>query len=242
MRSRVSKVGMLMLALVFAVGTMGAAFASWTDQVSIEGEVTTGSLGYEICGFSETWVYKVLQQYEFDDETYEPGDVLVSPEELDVSADILLPVASADWTGQLPGMLDEGNCIQGKGQSFEVKFNNLFPCVWFKADIVLHYIGSVPAKLSPTMEFGDESEWLAALWNMTSAPEFYMVAYKWEDAAGTTPGWVMVDLEGLQLEYCDRVMIEWWIHVPQDNTLMNKTGGFTTTINMVQWNEYPLID
>jgi len=229
---------MLTLSLVLAVGAMGAAFASWTDQVSIEGEVNTGTLGYEVCEFSEWWVYKVLVQSSWGD----PGDVLESDVPIpDAESQGLLLVACTNWFDSAgndipPGELDQ--CIQGSNQSFTVKFDNIFPCVWFKADIVLHYIGSIPARLSPSMVFGDESDWLEALWNMGVEPEFYMVAYKWIDDGTVTPGWYVVDLEGLQLEYCDRIMLEWWLHLPQDNTLQDRSAEFTTTIDMVQWNEY----
>jgi len=227
---------MLTLSLVLAVGAMGAAFASWTDQVSIEGEVNTGTLGYEVCCFSETWVYKVLVASDWG----APGDVLESDVPIpDPESQGLLLVACADWVDQDPGCLDPvAACLQGSNQSFTVMFDNIFPCVWFKADIVLHYIGSIPAKLSPEMEFGADSGWLQELWEMDENPEFYGKAYKWEEIATGQFGWVPVDLEGLQLEYCDRIMLEWWLHLPQDNTLQNRSAEFTTTIDMVQWNEY----
>jgi len=235
MKGRIGKVGIFMLALVFAIGAMGAAFASWTDQVSIEGQVNTGSLGYEVCGFSETWVYKVVGVY--DDLPL--GALVNSPVPIDDAA--LLYIAKADWTNQVPGMLT--SCLQGHNQSFEVVFDNLFPCTWFKADIILHYIGSVPARLLPSMVFSDDpdSAWLEALWDMQVDPEFYMVAYRGSIPEGaseivweSTP----VDPEGLQMEFCDYLMIVWWLHIPQDNALMNKSARFTTTIGMVQWDKY----
>lgn len=234
MRGRMGKLGIFMLTLVFAIGAMGAAFASWTDTVVIEGEVTTGSLGYEVCEFSETWVYKVVEA----DSNYGPiGTLVNSGVPLDDAT--LLYIASADWEGQVPGTPPDG-CIAGANQSYNVTFDNLFPCPDFCADIVIHYVGSVPARLSPetVIPEGEDYDWLRNLWGTES---FYMEAYRgsmndttgeidWED----TP----VDLEGLQLEYCDYVKIWWCIHIPQDNTLMNQRASFTTTIDMVQWNEY----
>ena len=44
------KVGVLFLALVLALGGIGAAFAAWTDTLTIGGTVSTGDLEFEILG------------------------------------------------------------------------------------------------------------------------------------------------------------------------------------------------
>ena len=44
------KVGVLFLALVLALGGIGAAFAAWTDTLTISGDVTTGELEWEMMG------------------------------------------------------------------------------------------------------------------------------------------------------------------------------------------------
>lgn len=234
MRGRIGKVGVFVLALVFAIGAMGAAFASWTDTVSIEGDITTGSLGYEICGFSETWVYKVIDAY--DD--YDLGDMIVGDVPLDDAA--LLYVASANWTGRDPG-LDLDNCIDGPNQSYTVVFDNLFPCPDFCADIVLHYTGTVPARISPEMDFQNNAL-LQELWD---EGEFTMWAERgtrdgdsivWDEANRLD----LADIEGLQLEQCNYLKLWWCIHIPQEDKYMNMDADFTTTIDMVQWNEYPL--
>jgi len=38
------KIGLLSLALVLALGTLGVGYASWTDQITIDGSVSTGSV------------------------------------------------------------------------------------------------------------------------------------------------------------------------------------------------------
>ncbi|MCD6391565.1 MAG: hypothetical protein J7L92_06220, partial [Dehalococcoidia bacterium] len=53
------KIGLLSLALVLALGTLGVGFAMWQDTVTIEGTVNTGSVDLDIEELSSTWVYKV---------------------------------------------------------------------------------------------------------------------------------------------------------------------------------------
>ena len=52
------KMGLMFLALVIALGGVGAAFAAWTDTLTITGTVNTGNVDLEIKYLSATYVYK----------------------------------------------------------------------------------------------------------------------------------------------------------------------------------------
>ncbi len=50
MKHRLGKFGIVFLALALALTLTGAAFAAWTDDLTIDGTVTTGELDWELMG------------------------------------------------------------------------------------------------------------------------------------------------------------------------------------------------
>jgi len=116
----------------------------------------------------------------------------------------------------------------GTPDEIVVTFDNLFPCIDFQADATLTYVGTVPVKINDiSWNFGDDA-WIGAL---IASGDIYATA---RNAAGE------VVLEGYQLHQNDTVHLVLHIHIPQDNTLMSKSGSFNATVQVVQWNEYPL--
>jgi len=216
MRSKLGKVGMFMLALVFVVGAMGAGFASWTDELIVSGTVTTADFGWRIYQLSEVWVYKDLLT----------DEVVQSPFPLDEIPGELMLVSYADIVGYDPFDASAGIEIDVP-ESFEVVYWNLFPCVWYGIDIGLHYVGSIPAHLTIDCEWtGDpllgEMMSIEAINYDTGetidfmSPPFY---YQWE--------------------FCDRVKFWFWFHLDQLDELMGKSGSFVCTITNTQWSEVP---
>ena len=194
------------MALVLALGALGVGYAMWWDDVIIQGKVNTGTVEITIEGLSETWVYKNLTT----------GQIVMSLEELDdVEAMYVASATSEDVTGA-----DGVKTIQ-------MTFDNIFPTeVPIFADVLLHYIGSIPVhvvieeEVDPSIEDYLVQEW-------------YML-----DAAGN---WVPVRLEELQLHNCNLV----WLFVYLDPVKLQEdgklaqglTGTFTKTIHFHQWNE-----
>ena len=126
MRTRLSRIGLMTMALVLVTGLCGAAFSSWTDDLVVEGTVSTGEVDLVIEGDSRTLVYKILST----------GGMAVLEEEM-VDPDYKL-VASACVTS-----------VDVLNDSATVVFDNLFPGPLFKADVLVHYYG-VPAHLELT--------------------------------------------------------------------------------------------
>ncbi|MBN1855960.1 MAG: hypothetical protein JW846_03300 [Dehalococcoidia bacterium] len=214
MRGRLGKVGMLMLALVFAVAVMGAGFASWTDQVVVSGTVTTADFGWRIYQLSEVWVYKDL----VTDEVVTLGAPLdpIPPE--------MLLVSYADIVDVDPFDASEGREIEVP-PTFEVVYWNLFPCVWHGIDIGLHYIGGIPAHLTVDCEWEGDP-----LLGETMSIEAYNYDTLEEIDFMSEPFYY-------QWEFCDRVKLWFWFHLDQLDELMSKSGSFTCTITNTQWNE-----
>lgn len=134
---------MLTLALVMALGSLGIAYAAWTDTVTIEGTVNTGSVDLEVVRYSGTWVYKdpvpthgikVFQGWADELEAWKT-------ENLGAGA---MEIASAYMYDGASGATGDPN-----SDTVLAVANNIFPTEdsqwFFKADVLLHYVGTVPA-------------------------------------------------------------------------------------------------
>jgi len=219
MRKNKSKINTGKLAVLFIITAMalagvGAGYSAWFDTITIQGEVSTGSVEWKVSGYSGTYVWKVygLENQGWGAETYVTGDSEWVP-------------ADNGWQGErisyaeaIPGMDDH---------DVEIIFDNLFPCIYMKADIDITYTGTVPGKINDIIfDYDPACPWVFSL---IEAGEIYATARCDEK---------VVEL-GYQLHENDEIHIELWIHIPQDNDLMELSGSFTATFEVVQWNEYP---
>lgn len=138
MRGKLGKLGVLGLAMVVTLSLCGAAFASWSDDLSIGATVQTGKVDLVIeDGQSETWVYKDMRDH---------SEVISPVRIIDTNH---LYVASAQVTH-----------VDVAGDTVTVAYDNLFPGIDFKTDVTVHYYG-VPAFL--TIEELSASQGLSGL-------------------------------------------------------------------------------
>ena len=239
------KIGLLSLALVLALGALGVGYAAWTDTITIEGTVNTGSVGGSIEWVSGTWVYKVVGM--------EPDEMVVQHDR--GSFKFRPPAPDGGELIAYAEVLFWAEPLGGGPETVTVKFDNLFPVIdqplWydFVVDILWHYDGSVPAKVNSIGDFvlnpdpGTNPELLD---DLRCAMSMYRCT---EDGMPLDKDGNVLPLEDLrfadfiepgdQLHYCDYVMILIGVDVPQDNTLMDLSGSFTFDLDVVQWNEYP---
>lgn len=216
------RLGILFLVLVIALGGIGAAFAAWTDTLTITGTVNTGTVDIVIEATSGTEVYKDLRDDSMAVCYYLEDGVKIYSQDLgygDPPPGGLL-VAWAD-----------GNITGDDTMSFE--FQNIFPGPSFAVDALFQYVGSVPAKIN-SITVDPLSDLDGILDDLN--PETY--AYMWDPNTGYPDLNAPVDI-GTQLHKGDWVWAVIGIVVPQDNTLMGKSASGTITIELVQWNEYP---
>ncbi|MBN1855955.1 MAG: hypothetical protein JW846_03275 [Dehalococcoidia bacterium] len=66
MKHRLGRVSVLMVALVLVVGVMGAGFASWTDQLVVNGVVTTADFQVGICDVTATGLQDLNYMVDLD--------------------------------------------------------------------------------------------------------------------------------------------------------------------------------
>jgi len=198
-----TKLGTIFIGSIFVLSGVGVSYAAWFDTLNIYGIVNTGSVSWEVVDYYGTWIYKNLETEE-----------CIESENPINNQDMLL-VAYAE---AISGDMD-----------FDVKviFDNLFPCIWFKAGISIRYTGSIPGKISSiNYIYNSESNWIDAL---VSNNDFYIHI---KDSSDN-----IVDL-GYQLHKNDEIFIEFCLHIPQQQELMNLSGSFTATFEIMQWNEF----
>jgi len=232
------KIGLIAMALVLALGTLGVGYAMWTDTVTINGSVTTGNVDLDIDSVSCTYVYKVVDDIVDDDVTiHEKGDLIRSTSctpmdlEQDDPADAvndLELIASAVTTA-----------MAGDDSDYAwMTFTNIFPTTLpIEADIVLHYDGTIPAHIVYTE---DDSE-LGAL----SAVQMEAWYYKKNIGTPENPdygAWVeQQSIDGLQLHQSDLLKYVKYFDLPESDeggdVYQGLSGNFLITIEAQQWNE-----
>jgi predicted ribosomally synthesized peptide with SipW-like signal peptide len=213
------RIGLLTLALVLALGSLGVAYAAWTDTITIEGSINTGNVDLNVVDYSGTWIYKNLTT-----------DELVN-----------IHGWMDDMPAEDPNMLLVASATSAAGpedDSVVIAFNNVFPCQWLTADFLLRYDGSIPVKLwAEIVEgsvIGDQA--------LIDSLDVEFIAYKLpkEFVLGDNPheyDLVPVDI-GVQMHDGDFLLVAMRIHLPQNNELMNMKGEFAAKIVAVQWNQY----
>lgn len=235
------KISMIMLALVVALGGLGVGYAMWSDTVTINGYVTTGSVDIDIESLSHTYVYKVVDDIvdEAGDVVHAVGKMICSPTEMDLEQDDptdlendLLLVASAVTTGAIA---TDANYDE-TAESVTMTLDNIFPTNMatcpIKADVVLHYVGSVPAHVAYKEVFGgtdDLSAYLIQKWYLDKGAGYVEVF----------PG-----VDEIQLHNCYRLKLEVMLDGAKlqsdfetGTNTMCLSGTFTKTIVAHQWNE-----
>jgi predicted ribosomally synthesized peptide with SipW-like signal peptide len=223
------KIGVIAIALVMALGGLGAAYAGWTDQVVISGTVTTGDVDIVVEELSEreawkdtttdtlVWVARVIDA--------DTGAVI--HEDTPPSPGVKIAYTTADKTSD---------------DTVTIGFVDLFACEEFLVDIKLHYAGSVPVKINNLSLVSDTAgDWVAdliALGEDTDGGIYYEV-YHW-DHDNHVLGAEISPEDYAQLENCDWIIVYIYVHIPQLDIYENKTtGSLTMTLDVKQWNEVP---
>lgn len=220
------KIAILTLAVALVLASLGVGFAKWFDRITIEGTVETGNLDLVVEDYSCTYVYKDLE-HQYPEKWNGGFACIVSGEPLEMEGLELIGSACAEQA------VDEAG--EPIDDAVTMTFDNLFPNLndagqrmfrW-KADVLVHYAGSIPARLyidPATMEFPEGSEWLAE----------YMTVHIYDPELGVEEG--TID-NCTQVHYCDLIQIDVKIDIPEDEELMLKSGSFTWSFDAVQWNE-----
>lgn len=240
-----NKIGTAFIVTVLALAGIGISYAGLTDTITVYGTVTTGTVDLEIVEslYSGTWVWKVYPHG--IDITNDPTTTYTEDEgELVAYAKGRNPV----YTGPDQDPYKE----DGSEYDAVLEFHNLFPCIDFTADIVFHYDGSIPCKVTEIdwdwigdkIDIGDGKDggtdfiqYLRDLW-FTSGGEYGMTGgfYRCDEN-----GNILVPLQevvvGTQLHKCNYFKLEVTIHLPQNNIFQGLEGSGYVNIEVMQWND-----
>jgi len=191
------KIGLLCLALVLALGTLGVGYAMWSDEVVIEGTVDTGTLRLGI------WRAVV--------ERIEQGGGVEQQKD----------VATVDLSFEGPILKKEFQGFQGERWAYEklkIALNNTYPDLTVDVGFYFACVGSIPVHIS-AINISDPSGYLTWKWESppTSSP-FYGHFYRTGDLEEepviniTIGGGLQVCQ---QMHWCDWSKADLIIHVKQ---------------------------
>lgn len=220
------KIGLICMALVLALGTLGVGYAMWTDTVNITGNVNTGSVDIVVESLSHTYVYKVVDDIDggpFDGKV--DGDIIFSPCPLALEQDV--PV---DSTNDLL-LVSSAVTTEPTSQNIVMTFDKIFPTTTenISCDVVMHYVGTIPAHVTLT----------PIVYSVTTGANLQQyLNIEWFSKPNGASVWTKIaspDL--LQLHNCDRVKVVINFDLPQDNTLMSASGTISGAIVVKQWNK-----
>ena len=234
------KISMIMLALVVALGGLGVGYAMWSDSVTVSGTVTTGTVDLDIDSLSHTYVYKVLVDVDEVEpigegqEEYLAGQMLCEPGPIGALTTVgdqdgtFLLVASAVTTGAVS---TDGNYDE-EAESVTMTFTNIFPTTTcnIAADVVLHYVGSVPAHVVKSVE----------TWTGTDAAALAAEQVdKWELSIDDGVTWEELALEDIQLHNCYLLRYTKWFDLSEQEASDMNLGPASFTFDIIahQWNE-----
>jgi hypothetical protein len=222
------KIGLLCLALVLALGTLGVGYAMWSDEVTIEGTVDTASL---TIGFQEVAEsFEVTEKPGLDGKPKEVGNFTVE----------LNTQKGTHW--------DEfSQTYKPIYEKIIATIENGYPCYEVHIVFTVANGGTIPAIITGLVLSSGELnfEWT------TPPPNSPAVGYFWKDLngncvydppSGTDPGEkiisvkVVTNLVGLQLEPCDEWKSELDLHIEQAAE-QGHTYEFVANITAEQWAE-----
>jgi len=218
------KIGLLSLALVLALGTLGVGYAMWSDTLQIEGDVNTGELSV-----------KFASQYDNDvndNDPTEAGSWNVSGTK---------PV----WTGQRHDKdvaSTTSTFNQEEGKSARIIVATGYPCYWGSVIWDVLNDGTIPVKLHSitlTELSKDASEW-AVNQTLKIGKRYYVdVDTQTVDRtldAGDDFSFILSAFGCEQIDACELGYLDVTVHVEQDAE-QKTTYDFTIDYVFANWNE-----
>ena len=206
---RLGKVGVLFLALVLALGGIGAAFAAWTDTLTISGTVSTGSLCMGFL-YPEKDIEIKDQGPDWTCDTGTLFNVRPVPEGKDVGNTTLISVEDTDGDGCKDTMT--------------LLMNDVYPSYYNHIDFWLIAGGTIP-QIIHSVDFTFDGE----------TKTLYQTGYLlWPDKFELYWG----DNFGVQRHPGDQTNMSFDYHFLQDLLEQNHQYTLTIHINTVQWNKY----
>jgi hypothetical protein len=202
------KIGLLCLALVLALGTLGVGYAMWSDEVTIEGTVDTGTLRLGI-------FRAVVERIEQDK-----------------------PVATVDLSFEGPILEKEfaGFGRRWAYEKLVVALNNTFPCLTVDIAFYLACVGSIPLHITAVNISDPSGELIFERTSLPGASPivgyFYLAGGDpGEEIINVVVGGLPI---GQQMHWCDWYKADLILHVKQPAE-QNHEYNFVVEVIGEQW-------
>lgn len=220
------KLGLIIVVLVLALGSLGVAYARWSDTVYIDGEIQTGEVCWEYTSCSlldeiPSPPYWVGEEYwYFHDYTCNNGFVPNA-----AGAQFWHSDKNVGWGSQKIEDLDQ----DGRKETLTTTLENVYPCYFNAQSFYLKNCGTIPVKVWKIFiegqEFTGGVPYLKLDLTKDGKPD---IEISWGNNWGAQidPGTIY------PWEF------SFWIHVLQDAP-EGSTLTFHITVWATQWNEYP---
>lgn len=221
----------IFIASIFALSGLGVAYAAWTDTISIDGTVTTGSLCWDFTDcdlLDEDQPVNFGGDFPTDDPDYTCFPGFAPNPDFQPPKRYWVNDKNVAWGTQLIRDLDGDGCYE----TLEVTLHNVYPCYFNKLSFYVRNCGTIPLKVDHVVVNGVDV--------------YYQNFYQQMDISGNgIPDFEIQygDNFGSQIEPGEYSYDEFsfWMHILQDEDPTFQSGSFTFTISVVaiQWNEYP---
>jgi hypothetical protein len=247
----VNKLVILLLTVIAALGSLGAAYAMWSDDIVVNGTITTGRVDINVVpDFEETYVWKTVVQgimvTHSDIPPYSEGNP-------SATATDAFPGIDKNQDGYDIDPVAFATVMENGEEAVQITFNNLFPLdlvdepglgVGFK----LKYEGTIPVRVAtkwsivPHGESMTIPDWASEL--MSNHATITMTDPETGNAIDKN-SW-----ENIQLYPGDTVNVRVGIDIPQSINgkssqpiLSGKSFQLAAKIGVYQWNESaPAVD
>ncbi len=216
------KFGLMVIALLVALGAVGAGYAMWSDQILIKGTVTTAIVDINAFEYTSTTVWKTESGTAVRTDNITPtGAIDAFPADTDID-----PVAFAKAGPTISG----GNTLE---DAVTMTFSNLFPldgaryCTGFSGN----YTGTIPVHLAviwSVVKTEPEYDWAREL--ISKHSEFVITVNDKE-----------VPVRPFQIHQGDTFNISFCINPPQElashTSMAGKSFDLIGKVLAYQWNE-----
>jgi hypothetical protein len=221
------RIGLVILALILTLGSLGLGYSMWSQNVTLKGQVATGSVSLQISDptFTEAFKNEASTTNLGNIEIYNgDGSDLATWLAANGGANLVL-IGSTGPTGTWPVTCAPGS----SGISASFTSTNLFP-LWpnpagpeqpWRMDFTLTNVNSIPVIISSAAVTGVPT---GTNWGVTTTYQLLT------GASGT--------LVGTQIDPGQSVEVIIGITVPDSAVTENANFTLTDTITAVQWNEY----
>lgn len=203
------RIGLLCLALVLALGTLGVGYAMWWDEVTIEGTVDTGTVRI---GIPRAYVQQIVQ------------DKDVATVELGWEGPILEKV--------FPGSLEPEMAYE----KLLVTINNAFPCLLVDIAFYVGSVGNIPVHITGIQISDPTGELIFVQTSLPGVSPIQGYFYHADDPDHQLPiiTVTIINLVGTQMHWCGIDKADLILHVEQP-AKQNHDYAFEVKVIAEQW-------